>query len=97
MLVIKTIVHETIWGGERLTPYSNTDSKKIGHLYSLIYNKELESEILKGKYKGQLFRKYFDENIENPPFFKSVGSYKKNTRWALLKKYCNIYLMNLQV
>lgn len=62
MLVIKTIVHETIWGGERLTPYSNTDSKKIGHLYSLISNKELESEILNGKYKGELFRKYFDEN-----------------------------------
>lgn len=62
MLVIKTIVHETIWGGEKLTPYSGTNSKKIGHLYSLISNGELESEILNGKYKGQLFRKYFDEN-----------------------------------
>lgn len=64
MLIIKTIVHETIWGGEKLTPYSGTDSKKIGHLYSLISNGELESEIVNGKYKGQLFRKYFDENKE---------------------------------
>jgi len=62
MLVIKTMVHETIWGGGRLTPYSGTDNKKIGHLYSLISNGELESEILNGKYKGQLFRKYFEEN-----------------------------------
>ena len=62
MLIIKTIVHETIWGGEKLTPYSGTDNKKIGHLYSLISNKEMESEILNGKYAGQKFRKYFDEN-----------------------------------
>lgn len=62
MLVIETIIHETIWGGERLTPYSSSDSRKIGHLYSLISNGELESEILNGIYKGQKFRKYFDEN-----------------------------------
>ena len=62
MLVIKTIVHETIWGGEKLTPYSGTDNKKIGHLYSLISNGEFESEILNGRYAGQKFRKYFDEN-----------------------------------
>ena len=62
MLIIKTMIHETIWGGERLTPYSGTDNKKIGHLYSLISNGEQESEILNGEYKGQLFRKYFDDN-----------------------------------
>ena len=62
MLIIKTMIHETIWGGDRLTSYSNTNSKKIGHLYSLISNGELESEILNGEYKGQLFRKYFDDN-----------------------------------
>lgn len=62
MLIIKTMVHETIWGGNRLTQYSNSTSEKIGHLYSLISNGELESEILNGEYKGQLFRKYFDEN-----------------------------------
>ncbi|HIT17597.1 MAG TPA: class I mannose-6-phosphate isomerase [Candidatus Caccosoma faecigallinarum] len=62
MLVIETIVHETIWGGKKLTPYSGTNNKKIGHLYSLISNGELESKILNGEYRGQLFRKYFDEN-----------------------------------
>ena len=62
MLILKTIVHETIWGGSRLTPFSGTDSRKIGHLYSLISNGEFESTILNGKYKGRLFREYFDEN-----------------------------------
>ena len=73
MLIIKTIVHETIWGGDRLTPYSATDNKKIGHLYSLISNRKLESEILNGKYKGQKFRKYFDENKEKF----GLGEYKE--------------------
>lgn len=62
MLIIKTIVHETIWGGNKLTPYSYSNNQKIGHLYSLISNGEFESEILNGKYKGFLFKKYFDEN-----------------------------------
>ncbi len=62
MLLIKTIVHETIWGGSRLTPFSGTNSLKIGHLYSLISNGEFESAVLNGKYKGRLFREYFDEN-----------------------------------
>lgn len=62
MLIIKTIVHETIWGGSRLTKYSNSNCKKIGHLYSLISNGELESEILNGKYKGKFFRNFFEDN-----------------------------------
>ncbi|MBQ7286720.1 MAG: class I mannose-6-phosphate isomerase, partial [Candidatus Gastranaerophilales bacterium] len=62
MLIIKTIAHETIWGGVKLAPYADIKSDKIGHLYSLVSNGEYESEILNGKYKGQLFKKYFDEN-----------------------------------
>ena len=64
MLILKPIVHETIWGGNKLTPYSNSNNTKIGHLYSLISNGEFESEIMNGIYKGQLFKKYFDENKE---------------------------------
>lgn len=73
MLIIKTFVHETIWGGERLTPYSESNNKKIGHLYSLVSNGKLESEILNGEYKGQLFKKYFDENKERF----GLGGYEK--------------------
>lgn len=64
MLIIKTIAHETIWGGVKLASYADIKSDKIGHLYSLVSNGEYESEILNGKYKGQTFRKYFDENKE---------------------------------
>ena len=62
MLIIKTITHETIWGGQKLKPYSDIKTDKIGHLYSLVSNSAFESEILNGKYKGCLFKKYFDEN-----------------------------------
>ena len=62
MLILKTIVHETIWGGSKLTPYSGSASTRIGHLYSLISNGEFESEILNGPYAGKLFRHYFEEN-----------------------------------
>lgn len=61
MLILKPIIHSTIWGGSWLTnSYSFHD--KIGHLYGLVSNGKLESEILNGPYKGQLFKKYFDEN-----------------------------------
>ncbi len=62
MLILKPIAHETIWGGEKLSPYCDIKSNKIGHLYSLVSNGEFESEILNGKYKGKTFKTYFDEN-----------------------------------
>ncbi len=62
MLILNNIVHKTIWGGVKLTPFSSTKETNIGHLYSLISNGEFESKILNGKYKGQLFKKYFNEN-----------------------------------
>ena len=62
MLVIKPIIHETIWGGNRLAKYCQSTSQNIGHLYSLISNGNFESEILNGTYKGQLFKTYFDKN-----------------------------------
>lgn len=63
MLILETIVHETIWGGDRLAPYTDKKYlKNIGHLYSLVSNEKFESKILNGKYKNKLFKKYFDEN-----------------------------------
>ena len=72
MLVIKTILHETVWGGKKLAKYCEYQSENIGHLYSLISNGTFESEILNGKYKGQIFKKYFDENKE----WLNLGQYK---------------------
>ena len=39
MLILKPEVHETIWGGNKLTKISGTDCYKIGHLYSVNCNK----------------------------------------------------------
>ena len=61
MLVLKTQVHETIWGGSRLTPYSGSDCKNIGHLYSVYCNEAESSLILNGAYKGKTLNEYFDQ------------------------------------
>lgn len=62
MIVLETFTHETIWGGNKLTPYAKVKSDKIGHLYSLCCEKGLETLIANGPYKGQNFQKYFEEN-----------------------------------
>ena len=61
MLILQTIIHETIWGGARLAELCGFKSHKIGHLYSLISNGEFESVILNGEYKGRKFRDYFED------------------------------------
>jgi len=63
MLVLKTAPHETVWGGERLTPYAG-GAKKIGHLYSLCCEKGLETRILNGPYSGQPFDVWFQDHKE---------------------------------
>lgn len=62
MIILDTVTHETIWGGNKLVPYSDGSSEKIGHLYSLCCEKGLENRIRNGKYKGKVFQEYFDEN-----------------------------------
>lgn len=62
MLVLETRVHETIWGGEKLTPYSKSACRKIGHLYSVDCNEKESHVILNGPYKGDTFNHYFTEN-----------------------------------
>lgn len=60
MQIIRPIIHETLWGGQRLAAVAGTDgSRRIGHLYSLISNGEFESEIMAGPGCGGLFRDYF--------------------------------------
>lgn len=64
MLILKPIVHETIWGGERLMPYSGTGCRKIGHLYSVFQSDGLSNEIMNGSWKGQTLGTYFEKNKE---------------------------------
>jgi mannose-6-phosphate isomerase len=53
MLVLEPIVHETIWGGPRLTPLTTTGETQIGHLYSVYARKELSNKILNGVHAGK--------------------------------------------
>ena len=62
MQIIKPIVHETVWGGEKLTPVSGSDCKKIGHLYSCIDTKKMCSEISWGTYAGKTIHDWFIDN-----------------------------------
>lgn len=62
MLILQNIVHETIWGGNKLTPYSGSKCEKIGHLYSVNCNEEGSNIILNGPYKGHSLNTYFDKN-----------------------------------
>lgn len=62
MLILDTITHETIWGGQRLMPYSDGSCSKIGHLYSLLCENGHSNKILNGSYQGRPFHEYFMEN-----------------------------------
>ena len=64
MQILKPIVHETIWGGNKLTPYSGSDCKKIGHLYSAIDTQEFKNTIVYGDDKGKNLHEWFIANRE---------------------------------
>jgi mannose-6-phosphate isomerase len=60
--ILSTIVHETLWGGEKLGRYVRSSSKHVGHLYSLITEEKMSSVIINGSYKGMKFKDYFIQN-----------------------------------
>ena len=64
MQILKPIVHETIWGGAKLTEFSGSGCTKIGHLYCAIDTEEFRNEIIYGKDKGKNLHEWFLENRE---------------------------------
>lgn len=62
MQILKPIVHETIWGGSKLTPYSGSDCLSIGHLYSAIDTAEFNNLIINGSYAGKTLHEWFEDN-----------------------------------
>lgn len=65
MEILKPIVHETIWGGSRLSNFAKSDSLCIGHLYSLIDTSEFCSVITGGCHKGETIHDWFLANREH--------------------------------
>lgn len=62
MQILKPVVHETVWGGSKLTPFSYSTCKKIGHLYSTIDSSEMKNSIVAGTYKGRNLHTWFEDN-----------------------------------
>jgi mannose-6-phosphate isomerase class I len=59
MHILSSIIHETVWGGEKLAIHLNSQSKRIGHVYSLISGNDMSSVIMNGEYRGWLFKDFF--------------------------------------
>ena len=49
MLILKRIIHNTIWGGPKISQLAGVEGDKIGHLYSLYCREGISNEILNGK------------------------------------------------
>ncbi|GMO38625.1 MAG: mannose-6-phosphate isomerase, class I [Termitinemataceae bacterium] len=64
MHILSTIVHKTIWGGEKFARYVQSGGRQIGHLYSLITEEKMSSVIVNGVYQGMQFKDYFTQNKE---------------------------------
>ena len=59
MLILKRIIHTTIWGGPKISQLAGVEGQNIGHLYSLYCREGISSEILNGKWKGQTLNEVF--------------------------------------
>lgn len=53
MYILKQVLHETIWGGNRLNKYSKKGYDSLGHLYMINGHLNMSNEIVNGKYKGK--------------------------------------------
>jgi len=74
MLVLKRIIHNTIWGGPKISKLAGVDGNSIGHLYSVYCREGISNEILngdwEGKYLNDVFPLFKDEfNLSEYEFF----------------------------
>lgn len=64
MIILKSTLHKTIWGGNRLSHYYGEENlnETVGHLYLVNGHKnECSTAIMNGKYKGKLLCDCFEE------------------------------------
>ena len=59
MLILKRIVHNTIWGGPKISRYTGVDGDSIGHLYSVYCREGISNEVLNGEWKGRYLNEVF--------------------------------------
>ncbi len=59
MLILKRIIHTTIWGGPKISQLAGVEGQNIGHLYSLYCREGISNEILNDQWKGQTLNEVF--------------------------------------
>lgn len=59
MLILKRIIHSTIWGGPKISRLTGVEGDRIGHLYSLYCREGISNEILNGQWKGRCLNEVF--------------------------------------
>lgn len=59
MLILKRIVHTTIWGGPKISALAGIVGDSIGHLYSLYCRDGISNEILNGPWQGRCLNDVF--------------------------------------
>lgn len=59
MLILKRIIHPTIWGGPKISRLAGVEGQNIGHLYSLYCREGVSNEILNGEWKGRTLNEVF--------------------------------------
>lgn len=59
MLVLKRIVHSTIWGGPKISALTGVAGDRIGHLYSLYCREGISNEVLNGQWRGRCLNDVF--------------------------------------
>lgn len=59
MLILKRIVHTTIWGGPKISRLAGVEGDSIGHLYSLYCREGVSNEILNGEWKSRCLNEVF--------------------------------------
>lgn len=62
MQILQPIVHETVWGGSFLQPFSYSESESIGHLYNIIDSDQFNNKIIQGTYEGETLHDWFLDN-----------------------------------
>lgn len=64
MQILKSLPHETVWGGRKLKQFCDSNSNNIGHLYSCIDTKNFKSPIIYGSFKNKNIHDWFEAKKE---------------------------------
>lgn len=59
MFILEPVIHETIWGGNKLQRYTEDNTKKTGHLYMVNGHEKLSNPVINGVYAGKTLRDVF--------------------------------------